>query len=240
MKKQISVLMIACQISMGLFSTGAYAGSPEASPAPTAEDVMLANLMAMQGTHVTGDAAVTTINNIVTQYDATAPRDGREQRLQDALVTLNIFTPDQASKFIEKSHRAQSTIEAASPIRSQRRDDSGNHRAFANHAKSCTVFDKRLLARLYWRGSRLLRWDFHDPRRKLDSPIQSDLHLLRSRSSHRHYPGRRIQSRNLGQHHLHQPGDHPHAAEGDLLNVAGVGILAATVFLMYKAGGDCN
>jgi hypothetical protein len=83
MKKQVSVLMIACQISFGVFSTGAFASS---ATAPTAEEVMIANIMAMQGAHVAGDAAATTINSIVSQYDAAAPTDGREQRLQDALV----------------------------------------------------------------------------------------------------------------------------------------------------------
>jgi hypothetical protein len=236
MKKQVSVLMIACQISMGILSTGAFASS---TTAPTAEEVMIANIMAMQGVHVAGDAAASTINGIVTQYDAAAPADGREQRLQDALVALNIFTPDQANKFVAKSHHSHAVVAAASS--DEARDvmtteinelSQLSPKAAQFSSKECWLAVTGEAVGFFGGIFTILEGNWT----RQENPTCSSTVLGQvtiTVAGEGSGPGTLVSTT------CTNPSDHPHAAEGDWLNVAGVGILAATVFLMYKAG-DCS
>jgi hypothetical protein len=107
MKKYIARLLIVSQLALAVPAPQSFAASPSEF---TPESTMLANVMALQGSGASDQINGAEMIDIVTQYMNTSKDDGREQRLQDALVQLSIFTPDQAKTFVGASHDAENAI----------------------------------------------------------------------------------------------------------------------------------
>jgi len=116
MKKQISLLLIASHLSMGIFSTGAFAETPAAaSPVLTPEAVMVTNLQAIKAMNLSQDEASTQVTDVITQYVTSIPANQlstSEDRLGKTMVDLHLMSSEQADIFrssLDKSVQDQTS-----------------------------------------------------------------------------------------------------------------------------------
>lgn len=96
-KKPISLLLCISQISMVSISWADQA--PAATPVQTPEITLLTSVIGLQGMALPQADLQNKLNAAYTQYSTTAPLEGRQNRLQSALVTMHISTPEQAQAF---------------------------------------------------------------------------------------------------------------------------------------------
>src|ERR1700722_18977578 len=62
----------------------------------TPELDLLRNVITLQGLKLTSDQFEKDVSDVVSQYLATAPSSGQQERLQQALVDLGVYTAEQA------------------------------------------------------------------------------------------------------------------------------------------------
>ena len=84
-----------------------WMGSALASQAPSAEMNLLQSAIALQGQSLSPQEEQAQISALVANYAKTASIEGQEQRMEQALVSLNMYTADQA-------HSLMSSVEASS------------------------------------------------------------------------------------------------------------------------------
>jgi hypothetical protein len=91
------------------FSSIAFADSPEAAKAPTAEMTLLTHVFAASGTRVARDQLNPLIQTAIQTYDQTAPLEDRDQRLAQAAVDMGLYTPTQAQEALSSLNSSPNT-----------------------------------------------------------------------------------------------------------------------------------
>jgi len=112
--KLISSLLIASTLFAQL--------SALASDTPTPEVNLLENVIALQGQKLSNDQFQSTLQPLVQNYLAIAPEDGRQDRLEQAMVTLGIYTPAQASELRTETEDAARTVLSDSSLSPSQRN----------------------------------------------------------------------------------------------------------------------
>lgn len=110
MKKMISLILITTQAS---FATLAWADNSETA--------LLENVIALQGQKLSASEMTTQSQKILSNYLASANPEGAQQRLEQALVTLGIYTPAQAAAFSADAQSAGARLSAAKITDQQKR-----------------------------------------------------------------------------------------------------------------------
>jgi hypothetical protein len=105
LKKILSLSLIVSQLG---FTSAALADVP-ASPA---ERALLQNVLTLKGLDLSHEELQRQISGAVKQYDDTAPTEGRTDRLQTALVDLELMTAQQASTFTAGVRTAEAGLES--------------------------------------------------------------------------------------------------------------------------------
>jgi hypothetical protein len=97
LNKVISVSLILSQLwaASGMAATAGTAASPEFK--------MISRAVALGGKDLSSNTTQADLKNIIAEYQATAPTAGREERLEQSLIDLRIYQPEQAKSFIEKA-----------------------------------------------------------------------------------------------------------------------------------------
>lgn len=95
MLKSVSSFLVASQFVMAAASTQfCYGATPEMP-----EMQLLKGVIALQGQQLSNDELQAKLSAEVSRYQAVASTDGQGERMEQALVNLNIFTPDQAQDY---------------------------------------------------------------------------------------------------------------------------------------------
>ncbi len=98
--KSVSVLMIASQLVMVSLASAA------APTAHTAEYGLLTHVLALQGQDLSTAQTQRQMSDVVSQYLGAASPEGQQQRLQEALVDLGVYTPSEAASFVTEAQQA--------------------------------------------------------------------------------------------------------------------------------------
>ena len=115
----------SCLILIASFATTSYASAINstagASPTrpsevqllaePSAEFILLEKVIALQGQGLSQQNAQTQITGALKQYAATALPDSQNQRMQDALVRLGVYTTAQAQEFMAQAQGAVANLQ---------------------------------------------------------------------------------------------------------------------------------
>ena len=104
LKKSLVLVLATLQISafsLGLGSSAAWADTP-----PSPEASLLIATSKLQGEELSPSQLQSRLTTAFAQYNATAPATGRIQRLQDAIVSLHIDTPQQAHAIVQDAQIA--------------------------------------------------------------------------------------------------------------------------------------
>ena len=101
-KKFTAVVLCVSQLSLTL------AASAD-TPKPSSEFILLKTAIALQGADLSQQDAVARLGSALTLYDQTAEKTGQIERLQQAMVDLGVYTPDQASDFVTGAQLAVSS-----------------------------------------------------------------------------------------------------------------------------------
>ena len=91
MKKLISIALAAAQLSQLTWICSAQAGGP------TPEFKLMEASIALEGQNLSNQSLQTNLAGLIREYTATANPEGAQQRLRDAFVQLQIYTPAQAA-----------------------------------------------------------------------------------------------------------------------------------------------
>jgi len=110
-KKSVSVLLIGSQfgVAMSAFAAPTTATSVQVTP----ELTLVEGVVVLEGQKLSQDAETSQLRALVSQYSATTQADGQSERMQQALVTLGIYTPDQASKFVSDAQASTTKVVAS-------------------------------------------------------------------------------------------------------------------------------
>jgi hypothetical protein len=112
MKTQSNIQsLLAATLVAALTFTSASADSA-ASPATSPEVHLLSSVIALSGQSLAKPEAQRQLKDALVRYDETAPREGRDERTEEALVSLGVSTPEQARQF---SRDVQAMNELHSP-----------------------------------------------------------------------------------------------------------------------------
>ena len=103
-KKVLVSLLMLSQLT-----TFAFAGNSSA----TAETTLLKTVVALQGENLSQAEMQAQLKAAVSKYLANAPQQGQQERMEQALVALNIYTPEQAHGFVTDAHSAAARVENA-------------------------------------------------------------------------------------------------------------------------------
>jgi hypothetical protein len=82
-------------------------------PAPSPESTLMQTLLTLKGLDLSKQEMQLEMSKVVANYDQAAPVDGRSDRLQTALVDLEIMTVQQAKAFVGRANQAEATVETA-------------------------------------------------------------------------------------------------------------------------------
>lgn len=107
MNKAMSILLIASQFTL---SSMAFASGPTATTSMSPEMTLLEGVFAMQGQNLAGPEKSNQISKLLNSYTASAPADGRQDRMQQALVQLGVYTPAQAQSFMNAATSAEGAV----------------------------------------------------------------------------------------------------------------------------------
>lgn len=88
----------ALLVSVSLASQLAFAGTPSQV---TPEKILLKNVIALSGEGISADQAQKQTVALISEYERTASQTGQLDRLEEATVELELYTPDQAQAFAE-------------------------------------------------------------------------------------------------------------------------------------------
>src|ERR1700722_1369480 len=102
--KLVSWTLILSQVAFALAqSASADVRTPEAQ--------LLKRAIAIQGQALGATEAQTEMKNIVDAYMATAPVDGQNERMEQALVDLKMYTANQAHSFMADANAATARVQ---------------------------------------------------------------------------------------------------------------------------------
>lgn len=104
--KVISMGLILSQLFFGFAGNLANASPITATP----EATLLTKVIALSGEKQTAQQVEQKAADALRVYDQAAPAEGREERLQQAFVTLGIYTPSQAENVMAIARDAQARI----------------------------------------------------------------------------------------------------------------------------------
>ena len=236
MKKQISTLLIASQISAGLFSTGAFAAPTVASPEMTA----LEKLFALQGENLSTQQRNGQATAILAQYAATVPADGAEQRLQSALVQLGVFTSDQASAYLAEAKPLQASLNQATSEEAARAVLKSEFTRIANlHPVAAQFSGAACVGLMVAEGAAFFGGIFtiidghwvgtENPTCSSQDVGPVTITVTGEFGGTQSGPGELVTTT------CTQPNYHPHAAEGRWITAGGIGILVGFLGLAYYA-----
>lgn len=90
-KKSAAIVLCITQLSFGFTSSGTQT-SPEFS--------LLQNVIALEGQNLSQDTMTARLGTVLTQYETASQNDGRADRLKQAMVSLGVYTADQADQFV--------------------------------------------------------------------------------------------------------------------------------------------
>ena len=108
MRKMIAEILIASQMVLAVAAASADTPAPRAAATP--EAALLLNVFALQGENLSSADAQTQMEAVVNTYLATAPATGSQERFQQALVDLGIYTPVQAQAFVKDADAASARV----------------------------------------------------------------------------------------------------------------------------------
>jgi len=108
LKSTMSLVLMTSQLGL---SAAAF-GAPSESPSP--EAVLLENAIVIRGSGLSSDLIQSQLNAAVASYADNSPTDGRSERLQQALVDMGIYTPEQAQELASEAQTAASGMTSAS------------------------------------------------------------------------------------------------------------------------------
>ena len=94
LKKIISIALTTAQIAQFLVIAPAYSAGPDSTP----EFKLMEGAIALQGETLSQDKLQSSVAGLLKQYNATATATGAQQRLRDAFVKLQLYTPAQADE----------------------------------------------------------------------------------------------------------------------------------------------
>src|SRR6185437_16619576 len=106
MKIRSSTVLLAFISIFSLLITPAFAAPSMPTLAHSAEWSLLVSANALSGEKIGEDERETELKNIVQEYENTAPQDGRQGRMEQALVDLHVVTPEQAHAAVEQVNRS--------------------------------------------------------------------------------------------------------------------------------------
>lgn len=106
-KKAVSICTIATQLS---FVVGISAASADTGVASTAESNLVTTVLTLKGMGLSDKDLQAQLTGALQNYNSTAPKDGRADRLQTALVDLNILTAQQATSFAQGADQIEKSL----------------------------------------------------------------------------------------------------------------------------------
>jgi len=113
-KKSVSSFLIASLLA-SYPSMFAFADSSTTATALSPEVTLLQNVIALRGSNLNQDAVQQQMNQAVSNYVASAPQSGQQERMQQALVALGVYSPAQAETFTQEVQGAETRVEATNP-----------------------------------------------------------------------------------------------------------------------------
>jgi len=144
-KKVVSSVLIVSQI--GLVSGAFAASGPSSSITP--EMNLLENVIALEGQKLPSSEMQASFSGLITEYAQTAPAAGQQERMEAAMVQLNLVTPG-------KAHALMGEIQSAS--------QSMNAQASSKEELSASVSaELSVLAVRYPAGAQFSTCDIVDP-----------------------------------------------------------------------------
>jgi hypothetical protein len=108
-RKLVSIVLVFTQIS---FASLAFGDTSQDSGSASPEAVLLQNVIALQGMKLSQQQMDTQVGQAVSTYIATAPETGQQERFQQALVSLGIYTPAQATAFVTDAQASANRVAA--------------------------------------------------------------------------------------------------------------------------------
>lgn len=87
--------------------------------APSPEFVLLQDTIALSGMTLSPSEENDQVNVVITRYLATAPTEGQAQRLQQALIDLNMTTPQEAAAIVTDAQSLNADLSANAPLQQQ-------------------------------------------------------------------------------------------------------------------------
>ena len=112
----LTPLLISTQLAMAAPPT-------ESDTSVTPEVQLLESVIALQGSKLPSDQLQEMMRASLSDYLASAPADGRDARLESALVSLGIYTPSQAQKFDSEVQTATSNMTSSHFASSQQEQE---------------------------------------------------------------------------------------------------------------------
>ena len=107
-KKAVSICLIASQF--GLASTVFAGGSTAMTISRTPEATLLQDVIALQGANLSDKDMQTQVRTALSEYASTSQEEGRSERLKQALVDMNVYTPAQAASFLADAETLNTNI----------------------------------------------------------------------------------------------------------------------------------
>jgi hypothetical protein len=117
-KKSISSFLIATLLA-SYTSTFAFADSSTTATAPSPEVMLLQNMIALRGSNFSAADIQQTMTDEVSAYVNNAPHEGQQERMEQALVSLGVYTPAQAESFAREVQDAEMRVESTNPASAQ-------------------------------------------------------------------------------------------------------------------------
>src|SRR6185437_15189465 len=105
MKKLTSILMMGALL--------AWTGSAFAAQAPSAEINLLESAIALQGQNLSQQQIQSQMSTLMAGYAKTAPIQGQAERMEQALVAMNLYTPEQAHALMSSTIASSHALEAS-------------------------------------------------------------------------------------------------------------------------------
>jgi len=103
-------------VALGLIafqnSSALAAEMPTVAAAPNPEISLLGSMLSLQAQKLTADQYQSAAADLIVEYSNTASPDGRYDRLENAFVALNIYTPPQAHQVVVEIQNTQTQFQA--------------------------------------------------------------------------------------------------------------------------------
>lgn len=114
-KKPISSFLITSLLASYPSMFAVADSSPTSTAGLSPEVTLLQNVIALRGSNLRTADIQQKMTDEVSAYVNSAPQEGQQERMEQALVALGVYTPAQAETFTQEVQDAETRVEATNP-----------------------------------------------------------------------------------------------------------------------------